>query len=229
MKYIWDLIARAKSQEMNPTDLMFVPAKDFSPYLELSFEDLNDKNIPSVVEVNPYYRFLSVFKDYFDPDYDGDVEIRNELFNLIIHYLAELDTYMGMTRREYEINFVIGDVEQGLYGDEVSEGFRLFNLPEKKMVGENLLRLHLLGEGVYLFQDAVRKLYKKSVVYGNLTDRDVVMVHLLVEEEEDHRRRIQVLENLFLPYHYEVEIYWIYLFGIMGIDGAMKLEEMVLY
>jgi len=229
MKYIWDLIARAKSQEINPTDLMFIPAKDFSPYLELSFEDLNDTNIPSIAEVNPYYRFLAVFKDYFDPDYHDDVEIRNELFNLMIHYLAELDTYMGMTRREYEINFVIADVANGLYGEEVKKNFTLFNLLEKKIVAENLLRIHLLGEGVYLFQDAVRKLYEKATVYGNLTDRDVVMVHLLVEEGEDHRKRIQVLESLFLPYHYEVEIYWIYLFGITGIDGAMKMEEMVLY
>ena len=88
MKYIWELVALAKSQELRPTDIVFTSAKEFSPYLELSFEDLNDYSVPSVAEVNPYYRFLVVFKDYFDPDYDGDSEIRTELFNLIIHYLG---------------------------------------------------------------------------------------------------------------------------------------------
>ena len=229
MKYIWELMVRAKAREMRPTELVFAPAKVFSPYLELNFEDLNDSGVPSVAEVNPYYRFLSVFKDYFDPDYEGDVEIRHELFNLIVHYLAELDTYMGMTRREYEIILVIDDIEHGLYGDEVCDGFSLFDLLEKKIVANSLLRFYILNEGVYLFQDTIRKLYKRSTVYGNLTGRDVLLIHLLVEESEVHVRRVQVLESLFLPYHYEVEIYWIHLFGIMGIDGAMKMGEMVMY
>ena len=229
MRYIWELVAHAKSQELRPTDIVFAAAKEFSPYLELNFENLNDYSVPDVAEVNPYYRFLLVFKDYFDPDYDGDIEIRNELFNLIIHYLAELDTYMGMTRRDYEIIFVIYDTLRGLYGDKVSEDFRLFTLLEKKVVADNLLRLHTLNEGVYLFKDTVRRLYKKSTVYGNLTDRDVLMAHLLVKEGDEHVRRVQVLKSLFLPYHYEVEIYWIKLFGIVGIDGAMIQEDMVMY
>jgi len=229
MKYIWELVARAKSQEMRPSELMFIPAKDFSPYLELNFEDLNDTRIPSVLEVNPYYRFLIVFKDYFDPNYDGDACIRNEFFNLTIHYLAELDTYMGMTKREYEINFVIADIERGDYGVAVREDFRLFSLLEKKVVADNLLRLHTLSEGVFLFQDAVRRLYQKAMVYGNLTDRDVLMVHLLVEESREHRARIGVLKKLFLPCYYGVEIYWMHLFGIVGIDRAMRMGEVVMY
>jgi len=229
MKYIWELVVRAKSREIDPTTITFTSAKSFSPYLELSFEDLNDNSLPEVIEMNPYYRFLGVFKDYFDPDYEGDNEIRYELFNLIVHYLAELDTYMGMTRREYEIVLTIDDVERGLYGAEVKENFHLFDLLERKVVAENLLRLFTLNEGVYLFQDTVRKLYKRAMVYGNLTDRDVLLVHLLVEESKVHVKRIKVLEDLFLPYHYEVEIYWIQLFGIVGIDGAMRQEDMVMY
>jgi len=229
MKYIWELVARAKSQELKPADIEFMPAKKFSPYLELSLEDLNDYSVPSVAEVNPYLRFLTVFKNYFNPDYDEDHEFRNELFNLIIHYLAELDTHMGITKRDYEVILASHDIESGLYGEELANGFRLFSLLEKKAVTANLLRLYTSNEGVHLFQDAVGKLYKKSTVYGNYTDRDVVMTHLLVEESEEHIGRIQVLKSMFLPCHYEVEIYWIHLFGIIGIDGAMKQEEMVMY
>ena len=229
MRYIWELVAQAKSQELNPTAITFAPAKEFSPYLELSFEDLNENSVPSVVEVNPYYRFLTVFKDYFAPDYDGDSCIRSELFNLIIHYLAELDTYMGMTKREYELIFVIEEMMHRICGDDLCKGFKLFNPSEKKIVAENLLRFYTLGEGIYLFRDTVSKLYRKAMIYGNLMDRDVLMVHLLVEESVEHQGRIQVLRELFLPYYYEVEIYWIHLFGLMGIDGGMKQEEIVLY
>ena len=229
MKYIWELIARAKGKEMTPTDITFIPAKTFSPYLELNFEDLNHQGIPDVVEVNPYYRFLAVFKDYFAPDYHEDIEIRHELFNLIIHYLAELDTHMGMTKREYELIFVIDDIKRKLYGDTTANDFSLFTPLEKKMVAESLLRHYTLNEGVYLFQQTVRQLYQKATIYGNLTDKDVLLVHLLVEESEEQRQRIQVLKKLFLPYYYEVEIYWIHLFGIIGIESAMKLDEMVLY
>ena len=229
MKYLWELAVRAKKSKIGLESVTFVKAEQFSPYLEVSLEDLNEAHIPNLVEINPYYSFLSVFKDYFDPDYQSDVEIRHELFNLMIHFLAELDTHMGMTKREYELIFVIQDIEQGVYGDGLRSDFNLFDLLEKKVVAENLLRLHLLGEGVYLFQDTVRKLYKNATIYGNLTDKDVLMVHLLVEESRSHVERIQLLHQLFLPYHYEVEIYWIQLFGVIGVDESMKQEEIVMY
>jgi len=50
-----------------------------------------------------------------------------------------------------------------------------------------------------------------------------------VEESKAHVKRIKVLESLFSPYHYEVEIYWIQLFEIVGIDGAMRQEDIVMY
>jgi len=229
MKYFWELVASAKSQAIALTDLTFLPAKNFSPYLELSFEALNDTTIPSVVEVNPYYRFLTVFQDYFDPNYPDDLAIRNELFNLIIHYLAEFDTYLGMTKREYELIFVIDEIERGCYGDLIGTGFNHFTPLEKKLVADNLLRLYTQGEGVYLFQDAINKLYDKATIYGNLTDKDLLILHLLVEETPVHRQKIHTLQALFLPHYYEVEIYWQRLFGIIGVDASMKQAEMVLY
>lgn len=229
MKHIWELLAKAKQQELNPTDITFIPAKEFSPYLEISFENLNDNNIPSIVEVNPYYRFLTVFKDYFAPDYHDDEKIRNELFNLIVHYLAELDTYMGMTKRDYEIIHTYEDILSGHYGDEMRDSFNLFNLPEKKIVASNLLKLHELSEGVYLFQKIIIKLYPKASIYGNLTDNDTLFVHLLVEENEEHKLKLKMLKTLFLPVYYELEIYWINLFGIIGVDASMILDEIVMY
>lgn len=229
MTYIWELMAHAKSQGIHPATLTFRKALRFSPGLELSFEDLNQNTIPSTVEVNPYYRFVTVFKDYFAADYNEDIEIRHELFNLMMHYLAELDTHMGMTKREYELAFVVEDIERGLYGGGISDGFQLFTPLEKKIVAEQLLRLHELSERVYLFQETVKKLYAKAVVYGHLTDQDGLMVHVCVEESAAHRTKIQTLACLFLPIHDEVAIYWIHLFGIMGVDGAMKQEEIVMY
>ena len=229
MKQMWELIVKAKTLGIDSTGIVFTPAQKFSPYLELNFEDLNDDTVPAVIEINPYYRFLSVFKDYFDPDYHDDLTIRMELFNLIIHYLAELDTYMGMTSWDYEIILAVHDINCGFYGDKIRTDFDLFNIIEKKLIAGNLLRHHTLAEGVHLFQDTVRKLYPKAVIYGNMTDEDVIVVHLLMEESDVEKRIICILKQLFLPCHYGVEIFWIHLFGIIGVNAAMKLEEIVMY
>jgi len=230
MKYIWDLMARANAQEIPHNSLTFIPAKNFSPYLEISMENLNDTQIPEIIEVNPYYRFLPVFNDYFKPDYHDDECIREELFNLIIHYLANLDTYMGMTKREYEIILTIEDIKNGTVDPTIKDDFgKLFTISEQKIIGNNFLKHHTLNEGIYLFGDCVKKLYKKATIYGNLTEKDELLVHLLVGESDIHKARLNVLKQLFLPEYCDMELYWIFFCGIVGIDVAMTLDEMVMY
>ena len=229
MKYIWELMAQAKAEEIEPEQITFKKAEEFSPYMEMSFENLNDKHVPNIAQVNPYYRFTSVFKDYFNPDGEDEDIIRKQLFNVIVHYLAELDTYMGMTWREYEILLLIEDIKLGVFGKQTQEDFEFFKPVEKKIVCENVLRLYTIGEGIFLFQDIVKKLYPDSMVYGNLADKDVLMTHLFVKETDVDRRRIEVLKKLLLPCFYEVEIYWISLFGLLGVDVTMKQEEFLMY
>ena len=227
--YIWALLIKAIEEGIPKKAITFTYPKRFSPYLELNLEHLNDQNVTTVAEVNPYYRFLSVFKDYFHPDHEENMEIREVLYDLIMHYLAELDTYMGITKREYQINFVIRDIEAGIFGRDLQNKFSVFSLYEKKIIGNNLLRLYMTGEGVYLFQDSVKKIFAKAVIYADIKESDTIMVHLVAKETAARKQKIQLLQTLFLPFKYEIELYWEYIFGVIDVEGFMKQEEIVMY
>ena len=229
MNYIWELLVRGRQQGLSGEEITFTYPERFSPYTELAFDHLNQSEVVTVAEVNPYYRFNEVFKGYFHLDYLEDIEVREVLFDVLIHYLADLDSYMGMTKREYHINFTIREIGDGIYGETVKEGFQVCTLKEKKIIAENVLRLHQTGEGIYLFQDSIRKIFNKATIFANNSDRDMLLIHLAVPETKEREQKVELLKTIFLPFKYEMRIYWEYLFGVVGVPELMKQGEILMY
>lgn len=80
---------RARSPGKN---IRFQVSRAFSPYMEVSCPCLNQdtlEDIP-VIEVNPYYRFYSIFKDLCHPEMKEFSQARESLINLFLHQLAEM-------------------------------------------------------------------------------------------------------------------------------------------
>lgn len=146
MNYVWDLLMRAREQELDVNSFRFVPAVSYSPYMELSLTELNTSELEQVVEINPYYRFYSIFRDLFPPDAEEYLELRESLFDIMIHFLAETDLYQGMNRREYHIRFVQRDIGNGIFGPKVRESFAQLNRDEQDAIAEGLLRLYETGK-----------------------------------------------------------------------------------
>ena len=64
MNYIWDIIIKARQLGIDETKIKFIAAKSYSPYMELSNENINFKDIEQEVELNPYYRFLKFLNTF---------------------------------------------------------------------------------------------------------------------------------------------------------------------
>lgn len=229
MNYVWELLIQAKQQGISKEKISFVCPRQFSPYMEISYDHLNETELVTEVDVNPYYRFSEVFKGYFHPDYLEDIEIREILFDLFFHYLAELDSYMGVTKREYQVNFVIKDMENGIFGDVAKEQFKYCTINEKKEIANNVLCLYTISEGVYLFQDSIKKLFDKATIFANNSDRDMLLIHLAVPETKEREQKVQLLKTIFLPLKYEMRIYWEHLFGVIGVPELMRQGEILMY
>ena len=83
MNYVWELAIKAKRADIEQNSITYIFDDDFSPYLELSFVDLNEKGIPSKVAINPYYRYYIVFKELLNSDISmGDMEFKEMLLNI---------------------------------------------------------------------------------------------------------------------------------------------------
>lgn len=230
MMYIWELLIQAKNENRNEKELTFCFPQRLSPYQELSFENINTVDLDVEIDVNPYYRFYHIFKDFFMVEnFSKQPKRQKVLYDLIIHFLAELDCYQGMTKREYHIGFVIRDIYNGIFGKTVKEEFHVLPAAEQKIIANNILRLYKTGEGVYLFLDTVLKLYRHASVLANAKEKDLIVLFLQEKETPEQIRKIQLLNALFLPFKYEIEIYWEHLFGVIGADDLMRQGKMILY
>ena len=93
MNYVWDVIILARQLGVEIKKINFVEAKSYSPYMELSYKDINSTIIEGDIEVNPYYRFYEIFKDLFNINNSEEVELRETLFDILMHFLSRIDTY----------------------------------------------------------------------------------------------------------------------------------------
>lgn len=229
MNYIWDLVIKAKNGGIQQKDLYFMPAAVYSPYMELSYEDLNTQWVDSTIEINPYYRFHSIFYQLLDVNVSENEELRKTLFDIVVHLLADIDVMHGMSKREYYIRFLIKDIEMGVFGEEVKLHFTYFQQLEKEIVANHVLRIYETGEKIFLLKETISQLFPRSTVYANCNERDEILIYIGQKETEEARAKIELILALFLPVLFHVELYWQYHFGIIEIEETMMIDRIALY
>ena len=118
MNYLWEVLLGARKQGIAEDGIRFTMAKEYSAYMEVSNQFLNQKEMEEgqVVEVNPYYRFYDIFKELYQPEMKEYTRLRDSLTNLVFHQLAENDVLSGMTREEYYKKLLYRDLMEGAYG-----------------------------------------------------------------------------------------------------------------
>lgn len=229
VNYIWDVLLKARKEQMDDSRLRFVPAVSFSPYMELSLEDLNATVPEQIVEINPYYRFYTIFRDLFPADDAGYAELRETLFDVVVHFLAEADLMQGMNRREYHIRFVRRDLLHGIFGERIQQHYAQLDDHEQDAIAEGLLRLYETGEAVHLLKQTLRRIFPRSIIYAHCHDRDELLIYIGQEENISNRTKVELLLDLFLPARFDLRIYWSHHFGIVGEDDTMKQDAISLY
>jgi hypothetical protein len=229
MNYIWDYVINAERNGIPQKKLRFLMAGVYSAYMELSPKMLNLREAEPEMEVNPYYRFYEIFKDFFHPDNQEDLELRNSLFNMIIHFLADIDRRLGMTKTEYRIRFVLADIKEGRLGAKLKRAIREFSLDEQDLIARNVYRLYRTGAMIDLLKDTVGKVFPRSIIYVNYEVKEELLLFLEYEPDEVNLIKLDAILEVFLPLRFRTEIYWDYHFGIIGNAEAMKVDTIALY
>ena len=100
MNCLWEVMLKAKEQGVPEKNIRFQVSRAFSPYMEVSCPCLNQdtlEDIP-VIEVNPYYRFYSIFKDLCHPSKDTSSLLRPAVFwSQLRRYTASLASARNFT------------------------------------------------------------------------------------------------------------------------------------
>ena len=229
MNYIWDYVINAERNGIPQRKLRFLMAQVYSAYMELSPTILNFREIEPEIEINPYYRFYEIFRDFFHPDNQEDVELRKALFNMAIHFLADIDRRLGMTKTEYYLRFILTDIKEGRLGAKMSRAIPQFNLDEQEIIAGNIYRLYRTGAMIDLLKDTIIKIFPRTIIYVNYEVRDEILLFLEYEPSEVNQIKVDAILEVFLPLRFRTEIYWDYHFGIIGNEEAMKVDSIAIY
>jgi hypothetical protein len=229
LNYVWDLVIKAEQAGMKKRDLYFAPAQVYSPYMELSNEILNTKTVDTWIEMNPYYRFFEIFRDLFDINNQEHMELRHTLFDILIHFLTDMDLWQGMNRREFYIKFMLMDLEAGIFGMDVAHKMKLLDKGEQEVFASNILSLYETGEAVYLLKDTMRKMFKHSTIYANCEEKDELLFYVGQVETDTARAKLELIKQIFLPVRFHTETYWEEHFGIVDVEETMRVDRIAIY
>lgn len=229
MNYIWETVLAAKRDGIEETDLYFKAAKIASPYIEVSFCDLNTSCIEEKnIEVNPIYRFADVFAGIIDKNVRDFSKTREVLFDVAFHYLAHTDLRMGLHKQEYYSRFILEELEKGIFGSRGKSGIYLFDTWEKKHMIASLMDVYCSGNYIRIFTKLMKILYEYSIVYVSQDQANEVLIYVGEKETEQEIERMRFLTETFFPVGEKVEIFYLNHFGILDVEETMDLDRILL-
>lgn len=229
MNDLWEIMMAMKDGKIKETSVRFQLPQRYSPYMEISNPCLNQDFYDSqIVEVNPYYRFYDIFRDLYQPDDQQFPQVKAGLFNLILHLLAQNDCRSGMTKEEYYKKFLRMDIQDKVFGAGYEEMLSLFTKQEIEIILCGMLRQFETGNSLLLFKDMINALVDQNIVYVNNRNPYEILLYIGQKKRRELELQIEFIINLFLDIRYQVEFYYEYHFGIMGIDDTMILDEIAM-
>jgi hypothetical protein len=230
MKYIWEATTSERLDGADISDVSFVPAQNFSPYMEVNSEYLNEtrprKDLR--VEINPYVRFYDIFANYLDPAFSEFPEYRGALFDIVFHFLLATDRRSGHDRRSVRGLLIEDDISDGVFGDEIASLFGLLAERERAAIADGLISLYEHGLSVYLYEIVCRKMFPDMTSYLKTRGRKALLLYFGSSKTPQSEAAALLCQIFFLPADLPAEYYWEKHFGILGVSETMRLDDTVL-
>ncbi len=230
MNYLWEILLQARAQGIEEKGIHFRQARSYSPYIELAAEYLNIKRLeePCYVELNPNYRFQKVFQELFHPEVTDFQELRKGLFQLLIHQIGENDIRAGMTKEEYYKKLLGRAFAAGDYGTDKKEAYSLFRGADREVLLEGMLTLYREGDSIELFRRVMTVLIPRCIVYASNDSPYEILIYVGAKQTERLEKKVQFVIEQFLNIRYQPEVYYVYHFGIIGMEETMQVGEIAI-
>lgn len=231
MNYLWQFMLHARDRDVDRKSIRFRLAKSYSPYMELAQNQINNTEITNgmVVELNPYYRFYSIFKDLYHNDITEYTQLRDSLFHLAVHFISENDVQQGMNRSEYYKKFLLEDMLNKYFGATIKRSIVLFEVKERNLILNGLIKMYATGDSLDLLKEMLTKLFPNTIIYSNNRDKNEMLIYIGAKKTKELEARVELVLQLFANIKYEIELYYHFHFAVMGLDATMAIDEIALY
>lgn len=230
MNYIWEIALNLADKNINKEDTFFFQSPVYSPYYEQAFKAMNTKELnPAHIPINSFYRFEKIFCPLLQPDLEGYEALKKYLFDLVIHYLIEIDLRQGLSKRTFYTHKIKKDILQGVYGEQAKFYFEFFNQHEQLILAEFILYQFEAGGSILLFSKVVRAIFYKAIVYKNNAETDQILVYIGEKKDEKRETLIKFMTQTFLPLHFKIRLFWEHHFGILDVEETLELGDIEIF
>lgn len=230
MNLIWDIILQANDNGIDRKKIYFKQASEYSPYLEQSFACLNENEIMDhIIEINILYRFSNIFKEILHPDFKELKECFGNLYDIMVHYLAEIDLKHGLNKREYYIQKIIEEIKFGFLGEKVKNDFIYLEKDDQYEMANSYLSQMQMGSSLMLFRKVLVRTFPNVFVYQSNRDKQKILVYIGDKRVPVLENKMDFIINTFLPVRFHVRVFWEYHFEIIDVDATMILENTVIF
>ena len=229
MQYLWEVVLSAEKNGIKDSDLQYREAKICSPYLEVSFCDLNTKAVEhNIVEVNPFYRFQDIFSRILDINLKEYGKTKELFVDAVFHYIAMTDLRMGMSRKDYYFRFLLRELENGQLGEKAKAAIRLFSKNEKKYIVLALMDFVHTKNHLESFRWLFGEIYQNSVIYVSQDCANEYFIYVGSAETQTEKERVGFLLDTFLPMGIRTEVFYTDHFGILDVEETMMMDRIFL-
>lgn len=229
MQYIWEAVLASEKNGIKGKDLQYREAAVRSPYMEVSFCDLNTELVEqNLIEVNPFYRFSVIFERLLDINLSEYKKTREIFTDAVFHYLALTDLRSGMSKKDFQTRFLEEELEQGQFGEKAKTAFALFSAVEKKYTALGLMELAETRSHSEVFRRLFRKIYRNSVIYSSTDCANQLYIYVGSPETDEEKQKVEFLTDTFLPVGTRTEIFYTDHFGILDAEETMVMDGILL-
>ena len=230
MNCVWEVVLKAKKSGYGLEELIFINSQSPSPYTESSFDFLNSDTVDDrEIEINPLYRFATQLGEIFLPDVVGYEYVRAMFLDVMFHYVAVWDLRSGGDKKELRAMYILNEIQEGRFLKSMRETLLELEFNKAKRIIFCLLDLYKCKDYITIFRKALKELYPKANLYIHSENLRKLILFTGVDKTKKDMERIEMLKELFLPISYEIDIFWKYHFGIVGVKESMKIGKMALY
>lgn len=230
MNCVWEVVLKAKKSGYGLEELIFINSQSPSPYTESSFDFLNSDTVDDrEIEINPLYRFATQLGEIFLPDVVGYENVRAMFLDIMLHYVAVWDLRSGGDKKELRAMYILREIQEGRFLKSIRETLLDLDLNKAKRIIFCLLDLYKCKDYITIFRKALKELYPKANLYIHSENLRKLILFTGVDKTKKDMERIEMLKELFLPISYEIDIFWKYHFGIVGVKESMKIGKIALY